>query len=189
MTEEIKKKRPYPKRAKKKWPSKWTITINKFEADLEIWTIVNYTQLGKAEITNEENIKEWVLPNMPMTVIQACREFWVHPTTFYYHKNKFPELVKKHDELRLSRVEYIKSMAEETVEKALKWELAWITDKDKLDASFRMLEKTDKIYNPKIEIEQKSISINLNKSSADIMEDLKKILWLNKSPQNTESTE
>ncbi len=51
-----------------------------------------------------------------------------------------------------------------------------LSNKEVLDASFKMLEKTDKAYNPKIEIETKSISINLNKNSDDLYNDLASIL-------------
>ena len=51
-----------------------------------------------------------------------------------------------------------------------------LTEKEKVDISFKMLEKTDKAYNPKVEIESKSVSINLNKTSDDLYNDLASIL-------------
>ena len=161
---------------KKKWRKKWTTYIKKAQVDLEVWQIVNYLTYWKSKIENPINIKDKLKPNKPMTVVQACRELWIWTKTFYTHLSRFPDINEKYQELKASRREFLKESAEANIEKALTWWMA-ITDKDVLDASFKMLEKTDKNYNPKIEIESKSISINLNKSSDDIINDLSSILW------------
>ena len=172
---------------KKVWLKKWQILLNKDLVDVEIGTIINYCDWGKTEIKNEENINEWVLPWEPMTIVQACREYWITPQKYYYHISRFPELKRKHDELRLGRLEYVNSMAENNIEKAIRGEGSSLTEKERVDFSFRMLEKTDKLYNPKTEIEQKTISINLSQSSEDIINSLKKILWV--STQSNEIIE
>ena len=78
--------------------------------------------------------------------------------------------------MKESRREYLRGASEENIEKALTGGLD-LSDKELVDTSFKMLEKTDKNYNPKLEIESKSISINLSKSSDDLLDDLKSILW------------
>lgn len=165
---------------KKPWRKTWNTWISYLkepEIQLEVWHIVNYLTFWKSKIENEDNRKAWLKPNQPMSLIQACREYWINHNTFYQHLKKFPAAKERYYELRENRREYLKESAEANIEKALTWWLE-ISDKDMLDASFKMLEKTDKNYNPKIEIETKSISINLNKSSDDIINDLNAILWM-----------
>lgn len=164
---------------KKRWRKKWTIMVQEVWVDIEVGTIVNYITFWKSVIEHKDNLKI-LKPNTPMNVVQACKEFWIHPNTFYQHLKKFPSLNEKYQELKANRREYLKESAEVNIELALTWWMM-LSDKDVLDASFKMLEKTDKAYNPKIEIETKSISINLNKTSEDIIDDLTNILWLKAS--------
>ena len=164
---------------KKRWRKEWTTMVQEVSVDIEVGTIVNYITFWKSKIENKDNLKIKLKPNTPMNVVQACKEFWIHPNTFYQHLKRFPALNEKYQELKANRREYLKESAEVNIESALTWGMA-LSDKDVLDASFKMLEKTDKNYNPKIEIETKSVSINLNKTSDDLYNDLASILWLNK---------
>ena len=155
----------------------WTIELDRTKIEVELWTIINYISFWKSKITHEDNITKWIKPHTPLTIWQACKELWIPYTTFYGHLNKFPSLKVKYNEMRENSREYVRQSAECNIEKAVTWGLD-LTDKEVVDVSFKMLEKTDKNYNPKIEIETKSIWINLNKTSDDLLADLSAILWL-----------
>jgi len=165
---------------KKNGRKKWTIMTSEVAVDIEIWSIVNYITFWKSKIEHADNKKGGLKPNVPMNVSQACREFGIHPNTFYIHLRRFPALNEKYQELKSNRREYLKESAEVNIETALTGGMKDLSQKDVLDASFKMLEKTDKAYNPKVEVETKSISINLNKNSDDLYNDLADILWFNK---------
>lgn len=162
---------------KKNGRKKWTIMIKEAEVSLEAWTIVNYMTFWKSKIENEENSSAGLKPNTPMSVRQACREYWIHPNTFYQHLNTFPAVKEKYEMMKVDRREYLKDIAEHNMVNIL--EGGNLTDKEKFDASFKVAQATMKEYNPKTEIETKSIWINLSKSSDDLKADLAELLWLN----------
>lgn len=161
---------------KKNGRKKWTVMIQEAQVSLEVGTIVNYLTYWKTKIENKENKALKIKPNTALTVQQACREYWIHPNTFYDHLRKFPAIKEKYELMKEDKREYIRSSAEDNIERAL---TGWLdlSDKELVDASFKMLEKTDKAYNPKTEIETKSIGINLSKKSENLKQDLLDILW------------
>ena len=155
---------------------KWSTFITQAQVELEMWTIANWLTFWKTKIDNKKNKELWVKSNTPLTVIEACREYWIAPITFYTHLDRFPWMKKQFQEMKVHRREYIKELAENNIVSVLeKWDL---TDKEKFDASFKVVQATMKEYNPKTEVESKSINININKSSEDIMADLSNILWI-----------
>lgn len=158
---------------KKTW---WETEIARIDA--EVGTIMNYLLNWSPTIKNAENKKYHVRPNYPMTVVEACREFGITPATFYLHMRKFPQLKRKYDDFRESKIAYFNSSAENNIEKALNGQLASLKEKDIVDYSFRMLERTDKLFNPKQEIETRTISINVGRSNEELLEELKKLTWL-----------
>lgn len=164
---------------KKRWVKKGQITANSVsstDVDIQVWTIVNYLTFWKKEIIDKENIKRKVKPNVALNITQACRELGISTSKFYQDLWKFPALKEKYELLRESKREYLRAEAEANIESWLTGKLE-ISDKDMMDASFKLLERTDKNYNPKMEIETKSININLTKTSEDLFNDLKEIVW------------
>ena len=166
------------KHLKKPWRKKWVTLLNPWQVNIEVWQIVNWMTFGKKDI-NEKAKKAWAIPWKPMSVNQACLEYGITHNTFYQHLKKFPEAKELFKELKEARRDYMKDLAESNIADWLSWNL-WLTWKEMVDASFKLLEKTDKNYQPKLEVENKSIGINLNKSTDDIMGELSSILWLNK---------
>ncbi len=162
---------------KKPWRPKWRTSLDVGQVKLEVGRMVNWMTFWKKEITHETNIKNKVKPWKALTIKEACLEFWIAPITFWSHLKKFPEAKELYRELKQDRREYLKELSEVNISKWLSWSLD-ITDKELMDASFKMLEKTDKAYQPKVEVEQKTISINLHKSTNDIMGELQEALWL-----------
>jgi hypothetical protein len=51
-----------------------------------------------------------------------------------------------------------------------------LTDKDIVDISFKMLQATEKSYNPKIEIEATTKNLNLNISEEQILEKINQLM-------------
>lgn len=166
-------------RIKKPWPK----PIKKEDVSSEVWVIMNWQTFWKEKITHKKNIEEWVKENTPLNTLQACREYGMSTATFYNHLNTFPELKEKYGKLKENRREIIRDVGETNIQKAVLWELD-LSDKERVDISFRMLEKTDKAYNPKVEIETKSISINLSKSTDDLKSELQELLWVKKKQEN-----
>lgn len=165
------------RRMKKRGRKTWTLMVQKTDVEIEIGTIVNYLSFWKNKITHEDNIKEWLKPNVPMNINQAAKEFGIHPNTFYQHLRNFPALKNKYEMLRQNMREYLKDTAESNMQKILV--NGDLTDKEKFDASFKVAQATMKEYNPKVEIEKKEIKVNLNKNSDDLKMDLANILWVN----------
>lgn len=166
--------------------SKDELEVAEAQVSSEIGVMVNYLSFWKTKIEHPENKEEGVKPWVPLTITQACREYWIHPNTFYNHLNKFPALKQKYFEIKENNREYIRSMSENNVQRAIAWKIKWLSDKDVLDASFKMLERTDKAYNPKIEIEKKELTINVDVSWQDLKNELFWLLWIQKTPESQE---
>ena len=94
---------------------------------------------------------------------------------FYYYRDTVPAIREKHIEFKANRRELIKDKSEDVIYNALHWELK-ISDKDILDTAKWMSEKTDKAYNPKIEIESKSMSLNFDVKLEDIEEQILELI-------------
>lgn len=161
---------------KKNGRKKWTVMIQEASVELEVGTVFNYVTYGRSKIENAENKKRWLKPHTPMSIPQACKEYWIHPTTFYQHLNKFPSIKEKYEVMKINRREYLKEIAEHNMTEILEhWDL---TDKERFDSSFKVAQATMKEFNPKTEIESKTIWINLSKTSDDLKADLASLLWL-----------
>ena len=166
MTEIVKKKTRKP-RKKKPWRKPWWTNASKAWRIIDANKIVDYTITGTASVTNEANIAAWVKPNSPLSIQQACLEVGMDRMLFYYYRDTNPAIREKHIEFKANRRELLKDKSEDKIYEALHWELQ-ISDKDILDTAKWMSEKTDKAYNPKIEIEQKSVALNFDVSIEDM---------------------
>lgn len=162
-------------RKKKVWRKPWIQNVSKAEQIIRANKIVDYTITWTSQITNEENIELKIKPNVPLTIEQACREVWMNRMNFYYYRDTIPAIKEKHIEFKENRRELLKDRAEDTLYNALHWKMN-ISDKDVLDTAKWMSEKTDKAYNPKIEIEQKSISLNFDVPLEDMQEQLLELM-------------
>ena len=171
MTEEetTKEKRTYKPRKKKPWRKPGSTNIGKPQQIMNANKIVDYTITWAATITNEENIELGIKANTPLTIEQACREVGMSRMNFYYYRDTIPAIREKHIEFKANRRELIKDKSEDVIYNALHWDMN-ISDKDILDTAKWMSEKTDKAYNPKIEIETKSLALNFDVSLEDMEE-------------------
>lgn len=164
---------------KKPGRKKWQTNLNSAAINLEVGQIMNWMTFWKKEITNDKAKALGAKPNTPLNMQQAATEYWITPANFMQHLRKFPEAKQLYVQLKEDRRNYMKELAENTIQEWLAGNLD-LTGKERVDASFKLLEKTEKAYQPKTEIEQKSISINLNKSTDDLLGELHEILWFNK---------
>lgn len=155
---------------KKPWRKAWYTSITIEDRILRIQKVLNYKTIWVKKVTHPDNIKEWVKPWIPMNIIQACREVGINQNQFY-RDIKYAGVEKAYEKMKVDRRVLMKEMAEGNIANALSGNLN-LSDKDLVDYSFRMLEKTDKAYNPKIEIEAEIETINLEKSSEELMEEL-----------------
>lgn len=164
------------KHLKKPWRKKGHLTLNSAQVNLEAGQIMNWMTFWKAEITNPKAKALWAKPNIPLNMQQAATEFWIAPATFMQHLRKFPEAKALYVQLKEDRRSYLRELAENTIQDWLAGNLD-LTWKERVDASFKMLEKTDKAYQPKTEIETKSVAVNIHKSTDDIMGELNELFW------------
>ena len=149
------------KAIKKAWNKKGNVNLSKAQQIMRANKIVDYTITWAPKIADPKNIELWVKPNEPLSIEKACREVWMSRILFYYYRDTIPALKEKHLEFKENRRELLKDKSEDTIYNALHWEMN-ISDKDILDTAKWMSEKTDKAYNPKIEIEQKSMALNFD---------------------------
>ena len=170
-----KPKKPRKPHKKKPWRKPGSTNIWKPLQIMNANKIVDYTITWAATITNEENIAAWVKANTPLTIEQACREVGMTRMNFYYYRDTIPAIREKHIEFKANRRELLKDKAEDTIYNALHWAMN-ISDKDILDTAKWMSEKTDKAYNPKIEIESKSLALNFDISLDDMEEQLLELI-------------
>ncbi len=159
---------------KKPWKKPWSKTVTTEMKLLRVGRILNYMSFWKSKIENEDNIRDWVKPWMPMTIVQACREVWITSASFHNYV-KDPEVKPIYLKLKEERREFMKTMAEWNISKALAWWMN-IQDKELVDFSFRMLEKTDKAYNPKTEIDANVEVFDASMSTKDLMAELAALL-------------
>lgn len=170
-----KEKRTYKPRKKKTWRKPWVPNTSKPQQLLNANKIIDYTITGAPKIVNEENIANWVRAWHPLTIDQACKEVGMSRISFYYYRNTIPAIREKHVELKENRRELLKDKAEDKIYDALHWNLN-ISDKDILDTAKWMSEKTDKAYNPKIEIESKSTALNFDVALEDMQEEFLELM-------------
>ena len=168
-------KKKYKARKKKPWRKAWGTNIGKPLQIMNANKIVDYTITWTSQITNEENIALWLKPNSPLTIEQACREVGMTRMNFYYYRDTVPAIREKHIEFKANRRELLKDKAEDTIYDALHWDLN-ISDKDILDTAKWMSEKTNKAYNPKIEIESKSVALNFDVPISEMEEQLLELI-------------
>ena len=171
----ISTKKAYKPRKKKAWRKPGSTNIGKPQQIMNANKIVDYTITWAAQITDETNIELWLRANSPLTIEQACREVWMTRMNFYYYRDTVPAIREKHIEFKANRRELIKDKSEDVIYNALHWELK-ISDKDILDTAKWMSEKTDKAYNPKIEIESKSMALNFDVKLEDIEEQILELI-------------
>lgn len=161
---------------KKRWRKTWTKLAPNIQHKYDVAKVFDFSKFWKNEITSQENLKEWVEPNTPMSVIQACREIWLSYWAFVARLRHRPDLKEYWEQLKEASREYSKTIAHHNIEQAIWWALD-ITDKERTEFSFRLLEKTEQAFNPKVEIEQKWINLNFTKSTEDLVWELKTLLW------------
>lgn len=160
---------------KKGWPAKWTVSITRAQVEWEVIRMAQLVEVWAEEITHPDNIRKWLKPYTPLKVSQAVKEMWMSLPTFYNHLSRYPELKEELQLYKANRREAMKNLAEENMLEILEtWDLS---DKERFDASFKIAQATMKEYNPKVEIESKSIWINIHKSTDDLLSELKNILW------------
>lgn len=156
---------------KRKKRLKGDVVLKKEEVEMEVGMIFSYITHGKKKITHPKNIEAGLLPDKPLTIKQACLEKWISYQTYYNHMKAFPDIKQKYELLRETRREYMKDVAEENILSVL--DSDDLSAKDKFDANFKLLQATEKSYNPKMEIETRNLNVNISKSS----DDLKKDIW------------
>lgn len=161
---------------KKNWRKTWTTMKSMSEMGNDIWRVVNLMTFWTKEITSSKNILNGVESWKALTLEQACNELNTSPTSLYYHMNKHPALKEQYNEMKSNRREYMREVSETNIQKAISGKMKKLSDKDVVDYSFRMLERTDTNYNPKTIVEATVEEINPERSTQDIIADISDLL-------------
>ena len=109
-----------------------------------------------------------------MTIKDACSQMGISYQTLCNWRKEDPLLERRFQEITESRRELMQTYAEDKIEKALTWELK-LRPNDQVNTAFRLLEKTHKKYQPKQEIEMKSIGIDVTMSKEELMEKIQEL--------------
>lgn len=97
----------------------------------------------------------------PLKLNQALIEVGMTKQQFHYALRTYPALADKYAAFREIRRSIIKDRAEDNLDRAISWKMQ-IDDTDLANLSLKFLEKTDKAYSPKQEIEVTSNYIDLS---------------------------
>jgi len=157
---------------KKNWRKKGTVLKSPSEVSLDAWKVINLMTFWVDKIENEANILKWVQPNKPLRIDEACKELWLTVVSFYYYLNKFPAVKEQYKVLKENRREYMREVSENNISKAIRWKMKTLKESEIVDYSFKMLERTDKNYNPKQIVETTVEEINVDRSTEDIIADI-----------------
>jgi len=180
MTDTIKeepRKKRYKARQIRKSTPKWYVHTKSLVNKAKVKNITDL-MLYWASTVNKENKEDWVKSMQPMTLKQACRQAHLPVYSFHYQLSTNPELKKGYELFKENRREGMKNKAEENLNQLLDWGLE---GKELADLSIKLLERTDRAYNQKVEIEQTTKNLNFNIPIQDLEKQLKDILnlWKN----------
>lgn len=104
----------------------------------------------------------------PMTIADACASVDMTYMTLRNWLKADPVLAARFNEIQEYRRELMQSYAEDKIEDALTWKLK-LRPADQVNTAFRLLEKTHKKYQPKQELEVKSINMDFTMSQEELM--------------------
>lgn len=117
---------------------------------------------------------DWDKMKKPMTLKDACNSMGLTYATFCNRRRQDPILERKFQEITESRRELMQHYAEDKIEKALTWELK-LRPWDQVNTAFRLLEKTHKKYQPKQELEVKSIWIDISMTKEELLDRIQEL--------------
>lgn len=169
------KRKIWYKRDKRKnaiWWKPWMLD----ETKIKMEKIFFYMVYWAPEIKSEANIKRWVKPATPLLLKEAVAEVWMHQVDFHWRIDKYPEYKERYEYIRRIRMEKTKNSAEETLDAAIAWELD-IDDIDRAKLSLNYLEKVDKTYNTKLQIDNNINALMLDMSEEDIKRKILELSW------------
>lgn len=151
----------------KKEKTLWAKAALKYESIINL--LISWTKTYKAE-SNQK-----LRPYTPLTLEQACAEKWMNRQSFFYYINNYPALKEKYETVKIARREKIKTLAEDNLDRAI-WGKMNIDDIDLANLSLKFLEKTDKAFNPKQEIDVVSKNLHFNMSDEQIMNRINELM-------------
>ena len=136
--------------------------------------VIDLMLYGTKEYTHPDNIKEEIPPKTPLTMKQAVLEVGMSYQNFNYITLNHPNLRRQYEEVKELRRERMRLIAEDNIEQWLSGKLD-IDDKELMDYSFRMMEKTSKEYNPKLEVEANVNKYMLELSDEELLLKIKEL--------------
>lgn len=138
--------------------------------------IMNF-MLYWVKTVNADVKKKWpkLWQYQPMTAMQACMQVWISQQALHYYLREYPEIKDKYEDIRVAKREKIKSQAEDNLDRAIAWAME-IDDVDLARLSMQYLEKTDKSYNIKQEIDVNVKALHMNLSEEDILTKIQELM-------------
>lgn len=148
--------------------------------NLQTSTLVNFNRVidlmlyWAKKLWHPDNIAKWIKPWIPLTMWEAVKEIWMSLQNFIYIINAHPNLKDRYEEIKILRREKLRLIAEDNIDKWLSWQLD-ITDDKLLDYSFRLMEKTSKEYNPKVEVDANIKKYMLDMTDEELLNKIKEL--------------
>lgn len=173
-------KRKYKKKAWRPYkPNATKEEIVEYKALVEIYETAKVKWLK--EIKHPDNIRDWILPNTPITYERIAKELW-HSNTKLTNMSKTPEVKEHRKEVKKDLFKEMQTNSEKVLSKTFDLENWWFDMKDSERARLALDFKkaTDKAYNP-----TQSIDLSVNDLDFSNLEELKselaEELWLLKA--------
>ena len=111
----------------------------------------------------------------PMSLIDACKQVWIsYPTLCNYRKSD-DVIAKAWDDTIEQRRDIMHWYAENAIDDALTWKTKWIRPAEKVNIAFRLLEKTNKAYQPKQQLEVKSMNMDFSMSMEELQRKIQEL--------------
>lgn len=102
-----------------------------------------------------------------MGLEEACSQVGISLRTYHHWLKQDPSLKEMVDAAKASRMEILKELSINNIEKAVRGELK-LRPKEVVDTSFRLLTSTDKEWQPRSQVEVKSVNMNFDLSIEDL---------------------
>lgn len=107
-----------------------------------------------------------------MTIVDACKKIGITPVSFHNWMKEDPVLKDAWETALSIRKELVRVKARDNIYEAIDWDIK-LRPREKIEISKWFLEKTDNDFNPKSQVDVKSMNMNFDVSMEELQEKLK----------------
>lgn len=111
---------------------------------------------------------------VPLTATEAATEEWTTLEAFLMYLKRHPKLKAEFEKAKLVKIGVLQEYATDNISNLLTWDK--LEAKDLWDLSLKVLKATDKLFNPKQEIEA-TVDAAITLSTEDILLRIEELTW------------